>query len=116
MITLNSSKNNRIFQILFLECITMFLVVWHPHISFGQPLHPIHRWALVICIDSFPKMPGNELHYPVQDAKAFANFLRSPAGGNFDSSSILLMLNNQANYRSIIHIFSGWGQKTALND
>jgi len=53
----------------------------------------IHR-ALIVGISEYINI--DDLQYAHSDALSFYWFLRSPAGGNVDSSNIMLLLNEDA--------------------
>jgi tetratricopeptide (TPR) repeat protein len=50
--------------------------------------------ALIVGISNYLNIDG--LQYAHSDALSFYKFLRSPAGGNIDSSNVMLLLNNDA--------------------
>lgn len=50
--------------------------------------------ALIVGISDYSNI--DDLQFAHKDALAFYNFLRSPSGGNVDSSNIMLLLNNDA--------------------
>ncbi len=53
-------------------------------------------WAVVVGVSEYanPGIPG--LKYADKDAEAFANFLRRPEGGGYDSDHLMVLLNKDA--------------------
>jgi hypothetical protein len=63
----------------------------------------VGRWAVVVGISDYkydtawnPKEGIPDLRYAARDAKAFAGFLMSPAGGAFQPDHVRLLLDRQA--------------------
>lgn len=88
-------------------------------------------YAVIIGISNYFEVP--DLEYADKDAQAFANFLKSKAGGSIDSTNIKLFLNQDATAMNIgdaflwinrvvmkgdkVYIyFAGHGDVEALND
>lgn len=88
-------------------------------------------YAVIIGISDYFEVP--DLEFAHKDAQAFANFLKSKAGGNVDSTNIKLFLNKDATAMNIgdaflwinrvvmkgdkVYIyFAGHGDVEALND
>ena len=70
----------------------------------------VNRYALVIGIAGYPGFPADErLNYGDDDARAFADFLRSPAGGSVPAENIRLLVNDSADRTSILNALS-WFQ------
>jgi tetratricopeptide (TPR) repeat protein len=61
---------------------------------------PPGKWAIVVGISSYQN-PVLSLQYADRDAKAFSDYLKTPAGGNVPASHILLLLNENATYPAI---------------
>lgn len=53
-------------------------------------------WAVIAGISDYQNKEITDLQYAHRDAKAFYEFLRSPAGGNIPGDQIQLLLNEQA--------------------
>ncbi|MGB4970975.1 MAG: tetratricopeptide repeat protein, partial [Saprospiraceae bacterium] len=53
-------------------------------------------YAVVIGISDYQDINIPDLRYADKDAEAFANFLRSPAGGSLDVDHLKVLTNNQA--------------------
>ncbi|MCB9284391.1 MAG: tetratricopeptide repeat protein [Lewinellaceae bacterium] len=53
-------------------------------------------YAVVIGISNYQDSAIPDLRYADRDAEAFANFLRSPAGGSLDADHLKLLTNEQA--------------------
>ncbi|TNE57027.1 MAG: tetratricopeptide repeat protein, partial [Bacteroidetes bacterium] len=66
----------------------------HPTIQPSN--HPTNTYAVVVGISDYqdPQIP--DLKYAHKDAEAFANFLRSPAGGSLDEDHLKILLNEEA--------------------
>jgi uncharacterized caspase-like protein/WD40 repeat protein len=58
-------------------------------------------WAVVVGVSEY-KNPGiPSLNYADKDAEAFANFLRRPEGGSYDSEHIRMLLNKDATLSNV---------------
>lgn len=53
-------------------------------------------YAVVVGISDYQNPNITDLHFADRDAAAFAQYLKSPAGGNLDSSRVTLLLNEAA--------------------
>ncbi|TNE55140.1 MAG: hypothetical protein EP344_13640 [Bacteroidetes bacterium] len=58
--------------------------------------HQTNTYAVVIGISDYQNDRIPDLKYAHKDAEAFANFLRSPAGGGLDQDQLTVLLNEQA--------------------
>ncbi|TNE56944.1 MAG: tetratricopeptide repeat protein [Bacteroidetes bacterium] len=65
----------------------------HPTIQPSN--HPTNTYAVVAGISNYQDPLIPDLKYAHRDAEAFANFLRSPAGGALDDDHLLLLTNEQ---------------------
>ncbi len=59
------------------------------------------RWAVVVGISEYQHSAIPALKYADKDAEAFANFLRRPQGGGFDSDHMRVLLNKDATLANI---------------
>lgn len=70
--------------------------------SNGQP----QRWAVVVGVSEYQKPKIPNLNYADRDAREFAEYLKSPAGGGFEEGRMKVLLNKDATLQNI---------KSALN-
>lgn len=68
----------------------------------------IGRWAVVIGISQYkyntawnPQKGIQDLRYAHQDARAFSDFLKSPAGGGFSDDHVVLLTNQAATVKEV---------------
>ena len=68
----------------------------------------VGRWAVVVGISDYkfdtswhPQKGIMDLQYAHNDAKSFADFLKSPAGGAFPPDRVLLLTNREATVREV---------------
>jgi hypothetical protein len=68
----------------------------------------IGRWAVVIGISQYkynttwnPQKGIQDLRYAHQDAKAFSEFLKSPAGGGFSDDRVVLLTDQAASVKEV---------------
>ncbi len=54
------------------------------------------KWAVVVGVSDYMSPGITSLKYADKDAEAFANFLRRPEGGGYDSDHIRVLLNKDA--------------------
>lgn len=66
------------------------------HLSSGNAKQSPSTYAVVIGISDYQDPGIPDLKYADKDAEAFANFLRSPAGGSLDGDHLKLMTNKDA--------------------
>ncbi|MCX7984563.1 MAG: caspase family protein [Bacteroidetes bacterium] len=59
------------------------------------------RWAVVVGVSEYQNSAIPSLKYADKDAEAFANFLRRPQGGGFDSEHMRVLLNKDATLSNI---------------
>jgi tetratricopeptide (TPR) repeat protein len=70
-----------------------------PFSIFSQGINiekPASTWAVVIGISDYQDVDIPDLKFANKDAEAFANFLRSPAGGSLDADHLQLLINEEA--------------------
>src|SRR5262249_27616220 len=68
----------------------------------AQPDKDVQRFDLVIGIKGYPNFPaGEKLNYADEDAKAFRDFILTPAGGNFPEDHVRLLINENATHAGI---------------
>ncbi|MFA6469450.1 MAG: caspase family protein [Bacteroidota bacterium] len=63
----------------------------------GQP----QRWAVVVGVSEYGNPAIKNLAYADRDAKAFAEFLKSSAGGGFEEERVKILLNKDATLQNI---------------
>ena len=68
----------------------------------------VGRWAVVIGISQYkyntvwnPQKGIQDLRYAHQDARAFSDFLKSPAGGGFSDDRVVLLTNQAATVKEV---------------
>lgn len=59
------------------------------------------KWALVIGISQFEDKKVPRLNYPAKDAQDFANMLKDPQAGRFQSDNVRVLLNSDATTKQI---------------
>ncbi|MBK7870360.1 MAG: tetratricopeptide repeat protein [Saprospiraceae bacterium] len=64
-------------------------------------------WAVVVGVSDYQDKEISDLLYAHEDAKAFYDFLQSPAGGNIPAEQIKVLLNKDATTANIDNAF-GW--------
>jgi protein O-mannosyl-transferase len=62
----------------------------------GQLIQPTKTFAVVIGISDYQDPGIPDLQFADKDAEAFANFLRSPAGGLLDNNQLKILTNHNA--------------------
>ena len=67
------------------------------HGSSGQP----QQWAVVIGISEYLNPLIKNLSYADRDARDFAEFLKSPAGGGFEPDRMKILLNKDATLQNV---------------
>ncbi len=63
----------------------------------GQP----QRWAVIIGLSEYGNPTIKNLSYADRDARDFAEFLKSPAGGGFEPERMKILLNKDATLQNI---------------
>ncbi|TNE58998.1 MAG: hypothetical protein EP344_09445, partial [Bacteroidetes bacterium] len=66
------------------------------HSTIQPSNHPTNTYAVVVGISDYQAPQITDLKYAHRDAEAFANYLRSPAGGSLDQDHLKLLINEQA--------------------
>ena len=59
------------------------------------------KWAVVVGVSDYAQAGIPSLKYADKDAEAFANFLRRPEGGGYDSDHMRVLLNKDATLANI---------------
>jgi tetratricopeptide (TPR) repeat protein/uncharacterized caspase-like protein len=78
-----------------------------PNPESRQTLNPKKTYAVVVGISDYQDKNIPDLRYADRDAQAFANFLRSPAGGSLDADHLKLLLNENATAGRIAEALDG---------
>jgi len=86
-----------------------------PQSSIVNPKSSITR-AVVIGISDYQDPAIPDLRFADRDAEAFANFLRSPAGGSLDANYLKLLTNQQATAGRIAEAFDALIEQTKEGD
>lgn len=63
----------------------------------GQP----QRWAVIVGVSEYGNPAIKNLAYADRDAKAFAEFLKSSAGGGFEEQRVKVLLNKEATLTNV---------------
>ena len=66
------------------------------NLLFAQANQNSQTYAVVVGISDYQDAKIPDLKFADKDAEAFANFLRSPAGGSLDDDHLVLLTNEQA--------------------
>lgn len=87
--------------------IVLFLSMWMPRTGFSQAqvTEQSRTYALVIGISNYQNEGIDPLDFAHKDAEAFANFLKSNAGGAVPDSNIVLLQNEKATFAAI---YNAW--------
>lgn len=76
-----------------------FFLGFNPTLLFSQ-IKPLYKssttYAVVIGISDYQVPAILDLRFAHKDAEAFANYMRSPAGGTLDGDHLKVLLNEQA--------------------
>ncbi len=73
---------------------------------------PTSTYAVVVGISDYQDPGIPDLKYADKDAEAFANFLRSPAGGNLDNEHLIVLTNENATAGRVAEALDGLLEKT----
>jgi len=73
-------------------------------------------YAVVIGISDYQDPAIPDLRFADKDAEAFANFLRSPAGGSLDADHLQVLTNSQATAGRIAEAFDALIEKVKKDD
>ncbi|TNE58839.1 MAG: tetratricopeptide repeat protein [Bacteroidetes bacterium] len=65
--------------------------------------HPATTYAVVVGISNYQDEGIPDLRFADKDAEAFANFLRSPAGGALDGDHLRMLVNSEATGAQIVN-------------
>lgn len=63
----------------------------------GQP----QRWAVIVGVSEYGNPAIKNLAYADRDARAFAEFLKSPSGGGFEEDRVKMLLNKDATLQNV---------------
>jgi len=74
------------------------------------------RWAVIVGVSAYSDTTIPQLRYAHRDARAFADFLKSPNGGAFNDDHILVLLNEQATRKSFTEALFLFLAKTKRED
>ncbi len=104
----------------FLILISLILVaIWKP-ISLSAQIKPLVKagatHAVVIGISDYQDKDIPDLRFAHKDAEAFANYLRSPAGGALDDDHLKVLTNEQATAGRIAEAFDALVEQTSSGD
>ncbi len=74
------------------------------------------QWAVVVGISEYQNPQIKNLKFADRDAKEFADFLKTPAGGGFESAHMQILLNKDATLRNIKEALYNFLRQTIEND
>lgn len=74
------------------------------------------RWAVVIGVSSYEDTRISSLRYASADAKAFYEWLISPAGGKYAPSNVKCLLDKNATAKNIKHALFVWLKQAIQED
>ncbi len=89
---LNTPKNKKM-KNNFLIILALFLGTLN---LYSQNLNKSKTYAVVVGISDYQDEAIPDLNFAHKDAQAFAEFLRSPAGGNLDEEHLKVLINSEA--------------------
>jgi WD40 repeat protein/uncharacterized caspase-like protein len=78
----------------------------------GQP----QRWAVVVGISEYSNPSIKNLTYADRDARSFADFLKTPAGGGFEEERVKILLNKDATLNNIKQALFNFLRQTVDKD
>ncbi len=83
--------------------VTLLILIFFQTHLFGQnqTLAKPNRYAVAIGISNYQNPGIEKLNFAHKDAEAFANYLKSNAGGSVPQENIILLQNEKANYAAI---------------
>lgn len=90
-------------------------------IGSGQPIatrrYPVvvNRWALIVGVSEYHHAGWN-LDYADEDARALADFIRTPAGGGFEADKILALIDAEATTAEVTRGLRTFLKKPDRND
>ncbi len=84
--------------------------------SQSQGLGTKNTYAVVVGISDYQDAGIPDLRYADKDAEAFANFLRSPAGGSLNSDQLQVLTNSQATAGRIAEALDALIEKAKKDD
>jgi hypothetical protein len=88
-----------------------------PKLLRAQPGGAAHGYALVIGITGYPKFQeADRLRFADADARSFAQFLQSPAAGEFPEGQVRLLLDQSATRSGIYEQISWISRRASSND
>jgi WD40 repeat protein len=80
--------------------------------SLGQP----QQWAVIIGISEYANPTIKNLSYADRDARDFAEFLKSTAGGGFEPERMKILLNKEATLQNIKQALNSFLRQTVDKD
>ncbi len=82
----------------------------------NHQLSSTNTYAVVVGISDYQDKDISDLQYADKDAEAFANYLRSPAGGSLDGDHLHLLINEQATAGRIAEALDDLIEKAKKDD
>jgi uncharacterized caspase-like protein len=83
----------------------------------STPLYAAQKWALVIGVAGYPHFPKEQqLRFADRDARAFADFIKTPQGGSFNIENIHLIVNDQAKRADFFREFDWFFREVGPED
>ncbi|MBL7832133.1 MAG: caspase family protein [Saprospiraceae bacterium] len=81
-----------------------------------QPTAMKNTYAVVVGISDYQDKDIPDLRFADKDAEAFANFLRSPAGGSLDNEHLKVLMNHEATAGRVAEALDALLEKTKEDD
>lgn len=78
----------------------------------GQP----QRWAVIVGVSEYGNPAIKNLSYADRDARAFAEFLKTSAGGGFEEERVKVLLNKEATLQNIKQALFNFLRQTVDKD
>jgi hypothetical protein len=78
----------------------------------GQP----QRWAVVVGVSEYGNPAIKNLAYADRDARAFAEFLKTSAGGGFEEERVKILLNKEATLQNVKQALFNFLRQTVDKD
>ncbi|MBK7691881.1 MAG: caspase family protein [Bacteroidetes bacterium] len=85
---------------IIIACI-VFSFIWAPSFAQNLSITKPNTYAVIIGISKYKNEGIDKLQFAHKDAEAFANYLKSNAGGKVSDSNIVLLQNEKATYTAI---------------
>lgn len=96
--------STRFLAVLLATCLQALVCCTKTYAQISAMVPKVTTRAVIIGVSNYPNIA--KLRFAHRDAEAFAEYLRSPAGGNTPAENIRLLTNEKATYPQIISALS----------